>query len=65
MNAGTKKQLFSDINLPEGEWKLIGNNEAVDHIRGVQDEKQLMLLSGGAPLKIQMGPQDLKIWVRK
>ncbi len=63
LNAGREKYNFKDITLPEGNWKLIGNNRAIDHVDGVKDKKQY--IEGGKPMKILMEPVSLRIWVRE
>lgn len=65
MNAGDEMNAFTNVELPEGKWKLIANNQAVDHQHGVKDEKKIMRLKGGKSLDIMMGPRSLKIWVKQ
>jgi hypothetical protein len=64
LNSGSETGTFS-IPLPEGNWKLIGNNSRVDHSKGVKDAKELMNLKGGQAYDIAMDPTSLRIWVKK
>ena len=65
LNAGQQAQEFKAVDLPKGKWKLIGTNEAIDHINGVKDDASLMQLTGGQPIDVRMSPVSLKIWVKK
>ena len=65
LNAGSSPETFEEVTLPAGNWKLIANNEAVDHLRGLKDDRKLMKLKGGQPLDITMQPESLRIWVRE
>ncbi len=64
LNAGETSGIFEEIELPEGEWRLIANNRTVDHVNGVSDRKVPERISGGKDVNIQLQPQSLKIWVK-
>ena len=64
LNAGDNAYRFDDIQLPEGNWRLIANNEAVDHVNGVKDKKNMMRLVGGQSLSLELRAKGLMIWVR-
>ena len=63
LNAGDEGGEFS-FDLPEGNWKLIANNDAVNHINGVKDRKDLVNLTGGSQ-RIGMEATSLRIWVKE
>jgi pullulanase/glycogen debranching enzyme len=65
LNAGNKKNEFTDIILPQGNWKLIANNREVNIETGVRDDKKIMKLDGGKSLNIKMEPESLRIWVKE
>jgi len=65
LNAGHDKFEFEDIALPEGNWKLIGNNTSIDHLHGVKDKKAYMLVEGGKPVDIEMDGVSLRIWIKE
>ncbi|MCI5082041.1 MAG: alpha-amylase family glycosyl hydrolase [Saprospiraceae bacterium] len=65
LNASEEAYTFELIDLPKGKWKLIGNNQAIDHINGVKDKKAIQELRGGTPYKIELPGKGLKIWVRE
>ena len=65
LNAGTSAANFEDVTLPAGNWKLIANNEAVNHLNGVKDERKIMKLKGEQSLDINMQAESLRIWVRE
>ena len=65
LNVGQENYKFTNIKLPTGIWKLIGNNMAIDHKNGVKDDQSLMKLKGGKPLKISMEPVSLRIWIKE
>jgi pullulanase/glycogen debranching enzyme len=62
MNTGTQAASFSSINLPKGEWRLIGNINEIDHTRTIKDKDNL--LEGGKSHSISLEPTSVKIWVR-
>ncbi len=64
INAGADNYTFQDIELPEGNWKLIGNTEDVS-LNGVKDIKQYLLLDGSKSQSISMEPTSLRIWVKE
>ena len=63
LNAGHKQAEFKDIKLPKGKWKMIANNKAVNHIKGVKDKYKK--LKGGKEFEVEMEPVSLKIWVKE
>jgi hypothetical protein len=63
LNAGQAGYEFTDLELPEGSWKLVANNQSVNH-RGLRDEKSLQWLEGGRPVSVQMNAESLGIWVK-
>ncbi len=55
------------FTLPEGNWKLIANNEMVDHINGIEkskEDKEWLMLQGGEQT-IALPAEQVKIWVRQ
>ncbi len=64
INTGSVPHGWIDIVLPEGEWRLVGNNEAFDHVDGVRDDKELLRLQGGKPFDIELQGREFKVWVR-
>ncbi len=64
INTGGEAHDWKGIVLPSGTWRLIGNNEAFDHINGVKDEKRWQSLSGGVPLDFVLEGTEFKVWVR-
>ena len=65
LNAGDVVAGFQDITLPEGNWKLIANNEEVNLEEGARDDKELMNLVGAAPVDVILQPESLYIWVKE
>lgn len=65
LNAGDQKNSFKQIKLPEGNWKLIANTNAIDHIKGVPDDKKIMQLKGGQMTTIKMQATSILIWVKE
>jgi pullulanase/glycogen debranching enzyme len=66
LNIEEKANVFANITLPAGRWKLIGNNQGINHLQGVKDaNKNLTRLEGGKPYTIAMPATGLKIWVRE
>ncbi|MCE7990872.1 MAG: pullulanase [Roseivirga sp.] len=63
LNAGESEGKF-DFELPDGNWKLIANTKAIDHIKGVKDKKGLMNFIGGR-YSLDMEATSLRIWVKQ
>jgi pullulanase/glycogen debranching enzyme len=64
LNTEEKANTFS-FNLPAGNWKLIANNQAVNHTQGVKDTAGTMKLKGGKSHTVEVSAVGLKIWVRE
>jgi pullulanase/glycogen debranching enzyme len=64
LNAGSDKNEFKKINLPEGNWKLIATNFEVNHIGGIKNDKYKRI-KGGKQVNIAMEPVSLRIWVKE
>jgi hypothetical protein len=62
LNAGRSANSFEDVLLPEGNWKLIGTIDAIDHKQGVEGPKRLKQLVGGRKISVDMDATSLYIW---
>ncbi len=62
LNAGRESYTFEQVELPEGNWKLIANNEKVDHVKGVR-ETGFSKLKGGQSHNLTIPKEGLRIWV--
>ena len=60
LNASDKSFNFEVSNLPEGNWKLIANNNTVN-INGVKDNSKK--IKGGQSQTIKIDSKSLNIWV--
>ncbi|HEY9116234.1 MAG TPA: alpha-amylase family glycosyl hydrolase, partial [Roseivirga sp.] len=60
INAGSESYTFENINLPDGQWQLIGNTEMVD-LSGVKDAKKYLLLDGKLAQNISMEATSIRI----
>lgn len=65
LNAGQDAQTFSQVTIPNGNWRLIGTTEQINHIRGVKGPKRLTRLKGGKTMDIEMDATSLLIWVKQ
>ena len=63
LNVGQKAGVFEDIQLPAGNWQLIGTNAGVDHISGVQGAD--VRLEGDAAHDIAVPTTSFKMWMRR
>jgi len=63
LNVGQEKGRFDSVTLPAGDWQLVGTNEAVDHINGVQGDEAMLI--GGETYSIDVPATSLRIWLRK
>ena len=65
INTGSHTHGWENVHLPEGRWRLIGNNEAFDHIKGVKEKnKDLQQLDGGQSHSFELEGKQFKVWVR-
>ena len=65
LNATGESRAFMGINVPAGEWKLIGSLDEINHEAGVDPDKDLNLTSSEEPVRIEMEPLSLFIWVKE
>lgn len=65
LNAGENKNTFKEVTLPKGEWRLIGNNNQIDHVNGVRDKKFNKTLMGSKKYDFEMDKEALLIWLKK
>ncbi len=64
LNAGQQENTFKQVEIPEGDWKLIGTTHSVD-ISGVKDDKFGRKLKGGKAMDFTMEGTSILIWVRE
>lgn len=65
LNAEQSQQTFTQLEIPEGTWRLIGNTDQINHIRGVKGPRGLTRLKGGKNMDIEMEATSLLIWVKQ
>lgn len=65
INAAQEKQNFSQVEIPAGNWRLIGTTERINHLKGVKGPKGLSKLKGGETKDITMDATSLLIWVNE
>ena len=63
LNAGLEANRFERVRFSEGDWKLIGTTEGLNHIDGVSGKRSYRKVEGGNVLDIDMEPTSLLIWV--
>ena len=63
MNASQEEKTFTDVQVPAGEWKLIGTINEIDHIDGVDGPRSIRMLKEGSQINIEMEPTSLYIWI--
>ncbi len=64
LNTSDESFTFELPKLPEGNWKLIGNNGAIDHVNGIKGNKKIKILKGGQSHKVEIQKVGLSIWVK-
>ncbi|MEM6262722.1 MAG: alpha-amylase family glycosyl hydrolase [Bacteroidota bacterium] len=65
INTGSEPHDWDNVYLPEGTWKLIGNNDAVDHVNGVTDEEVPEKLAGDQAYQFSIQGPGFKMWVKE
>ncbi|MCB0284398.1 MAG: pullulanase, partial [Calditrichaeota bacterium] len=62
LNTTDSPAVFNDVEFPAGLWKLIGNNNKVDHLHALQGQKDT-ILKGSRKHDLHIDGPGLKIWV--
>ena len=60
LNVGEKSDVFTNLDIPKGKWRLIGNVQSVD-LKGVRGPA----LEGGKTLEMKIRAKEGMIWVRE
>lgn len=65
MNTGSNEHDFPEVFFPEGNWRLVGDINAVDHVKGVKGpDKKYRNIVGNTRRRIVMEGKTVLIWVR-
>ncbi|MEO1713672.1 MAG: pullulanase, partial [Bacteroidota bacterium] len=64
LNAGDQAHTLVGLEITEGNWRLIANNQVVD-LGGVSDLPALERIQGGRAIDVEMAPASLRIWVKE
>ncbi|MEL6253700.1 MAG: alpha-amylase family glycosyl hydrolase [Bacteroidota bacterium] len=64
INTGSDEHEWEEVDVPAGNWKLIGNNTAFDHVKGVKDDKSLRNLEGGKKHSFRLAGKNFKVWIK-
>ncbi len=65
INADRSANYFENLELPAGDWHLIGTTKEVDHENGVSQGTAPQHMEGGEPFSFEMEATSLLIWVKK
>ncbi len=57
-------ELSMEVNVPIGNWMLIGNQSGIDHIQGVKDPNKMQNISGGAIHEFRLSGAQFNIWLK-
>jgi pullulanase/glycogen debranching enzyme len=63
-NVGDSAASLDNVTLPAGNWRLVANNDRVDHLRGVRGP-DARLTGGANATTIALPPTSFRIWVRQ
>lgn len=63
INTDTTSVDFENLQLPEGNWKLIGNSSKIDFVTGVNNE--IISITAGSKVDIALPKHELKIWKKE
>jgi len=63
MNASPEEKTFFDVQVPAGEWKLIGTIDEINHVDGVDGPRSLKRLREESQMNIEMEPTSLYMWI--
>ena len=66
INTGGLPHDWEQVWLPAGTWRLIGNNDGLDHVKGVKDaNRALMSLEGHRHHHFRLEGRQFKVWLRQ
>jgi pullulanase/glycogen debranching enzyme len=65
INAGNTSNSFEGIQIPLGQWKLIGNNEEINPKEGINTSIDSMLIKEDQKINISLEKTSIQIWVKK
>lgn len=66
INTGSNRHNWKNIGLPEGKWKLVGNNAGFDHEKGVRDKDHwLESLDGNQSYDFELAGKSFKVWIKE
>lgn len=65
MNTSDHNAVFKSVNLPEGNWKLIGNSSAVNHNNGIKVKGQESKLKGGKAKDFSVQATDFLLYIKE
>jgi len=63
MNVGQEKGIFRNVQLPQGTWNLIGNNERMDHQNPIPGSEKTV--GANEQLQFLVAATGLQIWTRE
>lgn len=64
LNSAEYDFVFYVNELPQGKWKLIGNNDAFNHVKGVEGLPEENMLYGGN-LTLKLPAEGIRVWVKE
>ncbi|MEO0474263.1 MAG: hypothetical protein AAF206_31940 [Bacteroidota bacterium] len=66
INTGSEEHDWDNVVLPEGEWKLIGSLDGVDHVKGIKKgPKEYRKLQGGQSMTFRLSGPSLMMWLKE
>ncbi|MDW3193243.1 MAG: alpha-amylase family glycosyl hydrolase [Cytophagales bacterium] len=65
LNADQDAQTFTQVTIPQGNWRLIGTTDQINHLKGVKGPKGLTRLKGGKTIDVEMDGTSLLIWIKQ
>lgn len=65
MNISDQKAKIESVNLPTGNWKLIGNTSAVNHKKGIKIRGQKSELKGGKEYNFSLEASDFLLYIKE
>ncbi|MEM9857364.1 MAG: alpha-amylase family glycosyl hydrolase [Bacteroidota bacterium] len=63
MNVSDESLSFNDLKVPEGRWKLIGNNAGINVNRGTKDSSSFKKINSETK-NLTLAPTSFKLWVK-
>lgn len=65
LNIENQSNTFINLNLPKGNWKLIGTKQGINYLQGIEDMRLPENIVGNKSFNIELDPKSFAIWMKE